>query len=264
LLFRKVRSGGSALRHKELMMNRTKSKALLLSLALSGLSWTSISGQGLIRVNDRGLVESYERGSFGGSVILAQPVGEFDQFVGLGGGLNLFGVVGLAPKAGLGLRIDGTFLVYGNESQPVPFAGSPRIELEMTTTNSIATFGIGPQLTVGRGVLSAYGYGLAGFSYFSTFSNLNDLDYGESIATTTNFDDTTWSFSGGGGIRVRLGNGAKPVALDFGVVALQNGRAEYLRRGSIREAADGSVFYTPIRSEANLVNFKLGITAVVF
>lgn len=213
----------------------------------------------------QGLVEAHERGSFGAAAILARPVGEFQQFVDFGGGLNLFGVLELAPGSGFGVRVDGTFLMYGSETRAVPFSQTiPSILLDLTTTNSIVSAGIGPQFTVGHGRMRAYAYGLAGFSYFTTVTSIRDVDGFESIAQTTNFDYTTFALSGGGGLRLQLSRGAKPVHLDLGVVAVQNGDAEYLREGSIREAADGSVFYTPIRSQANLVNFKLGMAVSLF
>lgn len=239
---------------------------------MSSLRWRSVlTGLGLAlaigagEAAAQGLREVRPKGMLGGGIIVARPVGEFQDFVDWGGGLNLFGVIGLAGSDQIGLRLEGAFIIYGHESYERPFSSTiQRVWLDVTTTNSIATFGIGPQITLGRGPLRPYAYGTLGFSYFSTSSSLQGSNNAEPFASSTNYDDATLALSGGAGLLLRLTNGRKPVALDFSVNSLYNGEAEYLRKGSIQELADGTVVMVPIRSQANLVTFRMGVTASLF
>jgi hypothetical protein len=50
------------------------------------------------------------------------------------------------------------------------------------------------------------------------------------------------------------------VLLDLGATFHRNGEATYLRKGSIRDLPDGSVVISPIRSEANFVTYRIGIS----
>ncbi len=56
-----------------------------------------------------------------------------------------------------------------------------------------------------------------------------------------------------------LTNGRHPVSLDFSVQSTYNGEAEYLRRGGVRDNPDGSITVFPIRSDANLLSFRVGV-----
>lgn len=213
----------------------------------------------------QGLREARPRHMFGGSLILARPVGEFQDFVDWGGGFDVFGVFGLGRSGVIGLRLDGSVVIYGHESVDRPFSSTiPYVWLEVQTTNSIASIGLGPQVTLGRGPLRPYVYGTVGLSYFSTTTSLRGTGSVESFASSTNLDDVTPAVTGGAGLLLRLSNGRKPVSLDFSVNTTLNGEAEYLRVGSVRERADGTVYFVPIRSQANLVTFRMGVTASVF
>jgi hypothetical protein len=193
----------------------------------------------------------------GGGVIIAKPTGEFAEYVDLGYGLAGHAVFNPSPEGIFGLRADGMFIIYGSETNRYQLL--PLINVDVTTTNQIAAFQFGPQLTLGKGSVQGYGFGQLGFSYFATTSSVEGSGNTEPFANTTNFDDLTFATSAGGGIRFRLSSGWTPVLLDLGVRYMSNGRARYLREGSI--AIDGNdVTITPIESETNLVVFHLGVT----
>ncbi|HSG46894.1 MAG TPA: hypothetical protein VLA43_03665, partial [Longimicrobiales bacterium] len=63
----------------------------------------------------------------------------------------------------------------------------------------------------------------------------------------------------GGGMRIQVKGGRKPVALDLGVERHQNGVADFLTKGDIQDHPDGSITLFPNRSEANMVTFRLGV-----
>jgi hypothetical protein len=51
-----------------------------------------------------------------------------------------------------------------------------------------------------------------------------------------------------------------PVLLDIGATFHRNGEATYLRKGSITDNPDGSITVNPIRSEANFVTYRFGVS----
>lgn len=190
---------------------------------------------------------------------LARPVGDFQRFVDWGGGINLYSLVALDRERRWGLRVEGSLLVYGHESFDTPLSPTVgRVLVDVDTDNLIFGLGVGPQFTLDLGSVRPYVFGTAGFSYFATVSSAGD-DYGGDFASSTNFDDATLALRGGLGMLVALSQGRHPLSLDFSVQSTLNGEAEYLRRGGVRDNADGSITVFPIRSEANLVSFRVGV-----
>ena len=192
------------------------------------------------------------RGNVGLGVIVAQPVGDFANFVNVGGGLAGYGVWTPDPSGTLGIRADGSLIIYGSETRHYGFV--PLVDVGVTTTNLIAGLQVGPQVTVGRGNLQAYGFGQLGFSYFGTTSSADG-----GYISTTNYDDVTFATAAGGGLRLQLSHGRHPVALDVGARYLHNGRTRYLTEGSIHVTGN-AVFISPIESQADMVLYQIGVT----
>lgn len=198
---------------------------------------------------------------FGGEILVAQPLGEFDDYIDAGIGFGAHYIRALDRSGALSLRVDGGFLIYGHETKRVPLSPTvPRIRVDVSTSNNIAGLHIGPQLMVPNGTFRPYVNAGAGFSYFFTESSVEGTDNVESFANTTNFNDFVWSWTGGGGIYIPLRRGRTPVSLDLGATYVHNGRARYLREGSIIEDGAGNIFFDPIESETNLVIYKLGVS----
>ena len=188
---------------------------------------------------------------------LARPVGEFQNYVDWGGGMGLYGVVNLDRSNQVGLRFGSSFVIYGHErfaTQLLP--ATRRVLVDVNTDNFIVDFGVGPQFTFGHGPLRPYAYGTAGLAYFATVSSLNGVDGGPDFAHTTNFDDLTYSLTGGGGILLEL---SRKVSLDLSAHWTLNGEVNYLTEGDIVENWDGSITMFPVRSEANLMTFRFGL-----
>jgi hypothetical protein len=51
-----------------------------------------------------------------------------------------------------------------------------------------------------------------------------------------------------------------PVLLDIGATFHRNGEASYLRKGSITDNPDGTINVNPIRSEANFITYRFGVS----
>jgi hypothetical protein len=236
-------------------MKRLTSAVLTsLGVALLSLASGTASAQGLRVVPDQFRTVL----GVGGTVL--RPVGEFQDHVRWGGGLNLFGVFHPARSLPLGLRLEGGGILYGHETFAVAATPIlPRVVLEGTTSNFIATLGAGPQLTLGSGWLKPYGYGTIGFAYFATTSELRGISGGDPFATTTNFDDWSGSLAWGGGLLIQLSSARRPAMLDLSVQSAYSGPTEYLRKGSLVDLPDGTVAFTPIRSRTDMLQFRVGI-----
>lgn len=196
----------------------------------------------------------------GGGLTLALPSGEFKNYVHVGGGLTGFAAVKLDPEGALSLRLDGTFLIYGSETRRVPLGGGALslVTVDVTTSNTIFSMNLGPQLTATRGPIRPYALGGVGFSYFWTGSSVSGTEHSRPFASSTNFGDATLALRAGGGVWLQVGHGRTPLWLDLGAQYVRNGRVSYLREGSITFDALGNAAYSPIRSETHLWLIHLG------
>lgn len=194
----------------------------------------------------------------GASLGVALPVGQFANYVNLGGGLNAFAALKLARDGAASIRTDLSFLLYGSETRHTPLSNTVQlVNVDVTTQNTIFSFGIGPQLTATRGAIRPYAVGQVGFSYFATVSSVSGSGDVETFASSTNFDDVTFALRGGGGLWIRL---SPAVALDLSAHFINNGRVQYLREGSITFDATGAPIYHPIESETNLWIVHAGVS----
>jgi len=187
---------------------------------------------------------------FGGHILVGLPIGELDRHVGAGLGLAAHGVLAI-PDAPIGLRVQGSWLVYGSETYSAPLIG--HVWADVTTENWISSLGAGPQLMLRSGTLRPYVHAVAGFSYFSTTSEVRGEGDFHGFGRSTDFDDFTFSWSFGGGFQLSLSDS---LSLDVGVRYLDNGRVRYLTERDFHEGDFG----TPRRSEANLVELVLGVS----
>ena len=192
---------------------------------------------------------------------VAVPVGEFQSFVDLGGGLGLGGLAYLNRDRTAALRLDGQFVVYGSEEFRTPLSPTiPFVDVDVRTTNYIVSLGVGPQIFLGQGSIRPYVFGTAGFAYFGTQTSVSGSQDVEAFASTTNFDDITLALTGGGGMSVRLSDGENPVSLDMSASYQRNGLTEYLTEGDLYELPGGGWAVDPILSETNLVTYRVGVS----
>ena len=205
------------------------------------------------------LREVRDWGSAGGGLILAAPVGEFQDHVKLAGGLGGFVAFSLNRRGALALRLDGSFLAYDQVRELAQLTGPYlAVPIGVNTTSYFVSFRAGPQLTFGDGPVRLYGFGLGGLSYFATETSYDGFSCGcDPLGSVTNYGDVTAAWEAGGGLQIRLGRQHTPVRLDLGARYLHHGRARYL---PARILAGVATIIRPIESEANLVLFQLGVT----
>lgn len=203
------------------------------------------------------------RGHFGFGFVAVEPVGELGAFFDQGFGFQLEGAVGPAAERHLRLRGNLGVVVYGHERQgfcyPTPIGC--RIGLDLTTTNSILFAGLGPELVLPVGPLEPYVHATIGVSYFATTSSLDGDDgHHHDYAENTNYSDAVLAYTFGGGLRMALRRGRKPIYLDLAMERHQNGAASFLTEGDIVDHPDGSITILPNRAQANLVAFRVGVS----
>ena len=197
------------------------------------------------------------------AVAIAQPLGEFDEYVNVGGGLDGFFRVRLDEGGLMSLRVHGGFLNYGNETHRVCLSETVgcRIQVDLTTSNNIVLFGVGPELAVPLGRVRLYGNGSVGFDYFSTDSSVEGTSTDTPFASTRNYGDGGFSYNAGGGVDIRVAEPKNvPISVDLGLAYQGNGRREYLTRGGIIDRPDGSLDFDVKRSEANFLLWRVGVS----
>lgn len=230
------------------------SKVALVVLALIVAGAQEVSGQRYAS----GLREVRDMGSAGINLALAVPVGEFNRNVSVAGGVDVFGALSLDRGGAVAIRFDGSYLIYGDENRFIP---QPYYPVAVNTTYSIATFGLGPQLTVGRGPVRLYGFGLIGASYIAARSSFRVDGCGcDAFASQTDFDDWQGALQGGGGLLIALHSRHAPLSIDLGARYLYNGDAWYVTPGNVVPQSNGSVAIYPNRTPANLVVMHLGLS----
>jgi len=202
----------------------------------------------------------------GAAFTVAQPVGQFGEYVNNGFGVGAHGLVRLGEAGAFALRLDGSFVQYGRETKRVilsPTVGG-RIRVDLTTSNNIAWFGVGPQLMAPSGPVRPYVNGAAGFSYFATQSSLDapdDDDVDRDYFRNTNYDDFQFSYGGGAGVLIPVSRRARSIFfIDLGARFHNNGRASYLREGGIEDLPNGDIRLHPINSTANLWTYHIGVS----
>ncbi len=206
------------------------------------------------------------KGEVFGYLDLGVPLGDFRSHVDLGGGAGGGGVLFLGGNRLAGLRMEGSFLIYGAERARVPLSPTVSfVDVERETTNSILAAGLGPQVYLGTGQIRPYFYGTVGFSAFVTSTSVSGMYQQEPFASTTNHSDFQLAFTGGGGLSVRIREGPNPLSLDLSASYRYNGVTEYLANGTdnLERLRGGDWVAHPITSEANLMTYRVGISAGV-
>ncbi len=147
------------------------------------------------------LREVHDRGTFGVTLAVAEPLGEFRNNANLAGGITGYALTGGRT---LGLRIEGSWILYASDYQGYDFS----------TTSQIGTLAAGPQLTLGTGPIRFYGFATIGGSLFWSSAHSGCGCYRGDYYLDGDLTTTT---SGGGGVQIAVSQRRTPVFIDFGV-----------------------------------------------
>ncbi len=183
------------------------------------------------------------------------PTGAFADHVDTGGGIGLGGTLFLDQGRHFALRGEGTWSVYGDNTYRAPLSSTIPIDVNLSTTNSIWSAGLGPQIYLTSGAFQPYVFGTIGFSYFVTETSVEGRGYAEdSFLSTVNLDDLTMALAAGGGFSLEVYRGDYAVAVDISASYQRNGSAKYL----VKSETPG-VIGEPVVSDANLMTYRIGI-----
>lgn len=190
-------------------------------------------------------VRHRDRGSFGVTVSVAKPLGDFRRTGNEAYGLNGFVVTG-GPL--LGWRFDGSWMVYDATYQGYG----------VSTTSQIGSLAFGPQLTLGQGPISVYGFATAGPTMFWSNASFND---GCGCDDDYFLDgDLTWTKSAGVGMLVEVSRRRTPIAIDFNLRGVRHDRVEYVPAGGLTQNPDGTFSGQRVRTPVDLRVFQIGVS----
>jgi hypothetical protein len=186
-----------------------------------------------------------DRGSFGIKLVIAEPLGDFRRTGAVAGGLELSGVT---RGSALGLRVDGTWMVYDASYQG----------FGLSTTSQIGTLALGPQITIGRGPMRLYGFVTAGPTLFWSNASFND---GCGCDDSYFLDgDLTWTKSAGGGLLINVSRGRTPISIDLGMRGVRHDRVEYVPADGLTQNSDGSFSGQRVRTPVELRVYQIGVS----
>ena len=121
-----------------------------------GFALTLVAATSTLSAQRSALRAVRNEGSAGLTFVVAQPLGEFRRNGDVAAGLTGFVVVGFDRMASLGMRIDGQYMVYDSDYRGYG----------ISTTSSIGSLALGPQVTLGQGPIRPYGFATVGGSFF--------------------------------------------------------------------------------------------------
>jgi hypothetical protein len=231
------------------------SRLPLLALALCAVP-TTLVAQNYREVDD---FPRRPRAYVGFNLQLAVPQGEFADFVNTGYGVGANLTFMLDDKGMAGVRLFGSWIEYGRTTETLAFPGLPGLFVDLTTSNSIYSFGVGPEFQLSRGAVRPYLHGAIGLSNFVTSTSAEGTDNTEPFARSTNFNDWTVAYQGGGGLMFQVSHGKNPILIDAGVRWQSHGRTRYLREGSLDQDGDGDIMIEPVESKTDLLVITAGV-----
>jgi hypothetical protein len=175
-----------------------------------------------------------------------------------------FGIDALWMPKEFGVGLSVNYLVLGSETRTEPFSTTiPDVQVEVNTTNSILLGHILMRAQYPKGMIRPYIDGLVGLHAFTTTTEIEDLGgFEETVASSTNQDDYTFSYGGGAGIMVRVHQDSEEkieaIMIDVGVRYILGGEAKYLKEGSIRRV-DGNVEFDELNSKTDIITGHIGV-----
>lgn len=202
----------------------------------------------------------------GGSFMIGSPQGEFRENVNrLGYGIQLQGTLwGTSYERPVTLGVDLGYMIYGEIDERRAWTGFPGIYLNLNRTNSIANLHLFLQISPFSGNVKPYVEGLVGGSYLFTTSTVKSENSDEEIASSTNYDDFSFSYGAGGGFQFLLSKDLGDVSrlfLDLKVRYLLGSEAEYLTEESVLINNLGDTIFRPVKSKTDLMTFHIGVIA---
>jgi hypothetical protein len=202
----------------------------------------------------------------GVSFMIASPQGEFKNNVdNLGFGVQVEGTLWTPSiERPFSIGLSAGYLIYGLTSERRAWHDFPGVYLNLTRTNSIANLHALFKITPFMGSVRPYIEGIFGGNYLFTTSEVKNENGDQQIASSTNFDDFTWSYGGGAGLLFKVAENLGSVStlfLDLKMRYMFGTEAEYLTENSVYINNVGDTVFNPQKSKTDLLTFHIGIVA---
>lgn len=206
----------------------------------------------------------------GAGLVVGVPSGEFGNYV-TNPGVGITGHLGYRiPNTLAIIGVSVGYIIYGRETRREPFSLTvPDVTVHVITENNILPVNLFLRFQPREGRLRPYVEGLTGFHYLFTETTIEDIPNSSEndIASSTNFDDFSFTYGGSVGVMLQVydgnekrrtqGGAVKSVSLDFRFRYLNGGNASYLERGAITRSA-GQVTLNTTRSRTNIATIYIG------
>lgn len=196
------------------------------------------------------------RFTLGGDFIVTKPKGELAHYIDDGLGGNFSAMVRVEPQGLLHLRFDGGSVRYGSDVRRFNFAFR---SYELTTTNNIDWFALGPTVTVPGGPFRPYVTAAFSLTRFRTSSTIRDRNTNEEFDSVDNASDFTTGWVLGGGFQIPFGSRSS-WALNAGARYHLGGEANFVREEDVRDAPLDADRFPTSRSKADFVVWQLGVS----
>ncbi len=194
----------------------------------------------------------------GGQLVVAPSQGDLGPVFGTGFGIEGFGVLRLDPAGAIGLRLEGGMIDFGEETRALPLSGpSLAYGVQIDNHRTLATVGIGPQLSWPRGKRRPYAYATVGVGFFDSRSDLSGRDSsGYLLGISGQQSQSAFGAGGGGGLSYAL---APHVRLDAGAEYRHYHDVSTIGSDAI-ELPDGEVFMPVRRGDLDMLVLRVGAT----
>jgi len=222
---------------------------MLITLLIVATGYSLASGQNL---------------EFGVSLNSGFPQGTFKNNVE-SNGIGIDGLIAYSvPYSPVSVGLDLGFITYGSSTRKEFFNPNiPEVIIGVRTTNNIFTGHFFTRIEARQGPVRPYIDGLVGLHYLWTESKVEDDDAIETIASTTNFEDSAFSYGFGGGLKFKIAESFNENGdlvrwfIDLKGRYLFGGEADYLKEGALRNN-NGTLRYDTSRSNTDIVTAGLG------
>jgi hypothetical protein len=196
-----------------------------------------------------------------GGPLYAQARGTLATY--LSGGYGFGARIHAAPAgSSLGLRVDGEFLTFGEQTRMLPYNGSGP-DIAITTGSRIFLATAGPELRREWHRLGfAVGAG-AGMAYFSNTGAVDGWGDPDRFQRANSYGHVTWALRGGAGANLRLGRSPRSARLEFGAQVVQAGASPYLREYNLPVGVISGIYLYPTPFRPSFVVCSVGVSAGV-
>ncbi|HET9985746.1 MAG TPA: outer membrane beta-barrel protein [Longimicrobiales bacterium] len=201
----------------------------------------------------------------GVGIMGAAPTGAFGEQIDRAFGVGAFARYRVDAAGAFALRLDASWLNHGWDSQEVtlrsPFGGTRDVDLR--STNDLMFVELGPELSWPVGVVRPYVGASAGAAYFLTGASAERGERDVSFATTVEQHDVVFAYGGRAGVRIPISGNTRGITVDLGAEYQHSDEAEFLRKGDIVVDDGGTISLHPVRAEADLWIFRLGVSVPI-